>query len=86
MAELLLEILSEEIPARMQVRAAEDFKGLVTSGLNGAGLAFDYAKSYVTPRRLAIVVDGLPQSTPDKFEERRGHYSGKTRDYSICRR
>ncbi|MDP6429486.1 MAG: glycine--tRNA ligase subunit beta [Rhodospirillales bacterium] len=72
MAELLLEILSEEIPARMQARAAEDLKRLVTGGLKGAGLEFERAESYVTPRRLALVVDGLPTETPDILEEKRG--------------
>ena len=72
MPELLLELLSEEIPARMQARAAEDLKRLVTDGLKKAGLAFDKAEAFVTPRRLALVVDGLPESTPDISEERRG--------------
>ena len=72
MAELLLEILSEEIPARMQARAAEDLKRLVTGGLEDAGLGFDSARAFATPRRLALVVDGLPNKTPDISEERRG--------------
>jgi len=72
MAELLLELLSEEIPARMQARAAEDLKRLVTDGLKKAGLDFESAKAFVTPRRLALVVDGLPKRTPDISEERRG--------------
>src|SRR6201991_1241405 len=72
MAELLLEILSEEIPARMQTRAAEDLKRLMTDGLKAAGLAFTEARAFVTPRRLALVVDGLPASRPDVSEERRG--------------
>jgi glycyl-tRNA synthetase beta chain len=72
MAELLLEILSEEIPARMQARAAEDLKRLVTDKLKAAGLAFGKAESFVTPRRLALVVDGLPVASPDISEERRG--------------
>ncbi len=72
MAELLLEILSEEIPARMQARAAEDLKRLVTGGLKEAGLEFDSARVFATPRRLALVVDGLPTKTPDISEERRG--------------
>lgn len=72
MAELLLEILSEEIPARMQARAAEDLKRLVTGGLREAGLEFDSARAFATPRRLALVVDGLPAKTPDISEERRG--------------
>ena len=72
MPELLLELLSEEIPARMQARAADDLKRLVTDGLKNAGLGFESAESYVTPRRLALVVDGLPERSPDISEERRG--------------
>ena len=72
MAELLLELLSEEIPARMQVRAAEDLKRLVTDGLKGAGLELSEARAFATPRRLALVVDGLPVERPDISEERRG--------------
>ncbi len=72
MAELLLEILSEEIPARMQARAAEDLKRLVCDGLKEAGLEFQEARAFATPRRLALVVDGLPAKTPDISEERRG--------------
>ncbi len=72
MAELLLELLSEEIPARMQARAADDFKRLVCDGLAGAGLAFDSARAFATPRRLALVVDGLPAARADVSEERRG--------------
>ena len=72
MAELLLELLSEEIPARMQARAADDLKRLVCDGLKEAGLEFTTAESYVTPRRLALVVDGLPEKQPDVREEKRG--------------
>ena len=72
MAELLLEILSEEIPARMQNRATEDLKRLVTDGLKDAGLDFHHAQAYATPRRLSVIVDGLPKSTPDISEERKG--------------
>ncbi len=72
MAELLVELFSEEIPARMQARAAEDFKGLVTAKLTAAGLEFASATAHVTPRRLVLVVDGLPVSQPDVREERRG--------------
>jgi len=72
MAELLLELLSEEIPARMQTRAAADLRRLVTEGLTAAGLTFERAEAYATPRRLALVVDGLPDKQPDVSEERRG--------------
>src|SRR5438874_509883 len=72
MAELLLELLSEEIPARMQTRAAEDLKRLVGDGLKAAGLTFTQARSFATPRRLALVVDGLPLARADVSEEKRG--------------
>ena len=72
MPELLLELFSEEIPARMQARAAEDLKRLVTDKLKAAGLAFTSAEAYVTPRRLALVVDGLPERQPDVTEEKKG--------------
>jgi glycyl-tRNA synthetase beta chain len=72
MSEFLLEILSEEIPARMQKRAAEDLKRLVTEGLKKANLEFTSAESYATPRRLALVIDGLPDKQPDVRDERKG--------------
>ncbi|MBF0325039.1 MAG: glycine--tRNA ligase subunit beta [Alphaproteobacteria bacterium] len=72
MAELLLEIFSEEIPARMQAGAALSLHKLVTDGLTKNGLTFDAAKSFVTPRRLVLVVEGLPLAGPDVREERRG--------------
>jgi len=72
MAEFLLELLSEEIPARMQGKAAADLQRLVCDGLKDAGLAFDSAEAYATPRRLALVVDGLASEQPDVREERKG--------------
>lgn len=72
MAELLLELFSEEIPARMQARAAEDLKRLVTEKLTTQGLAFAEAHAFATPRRLALVVKGLPQKTTDVSEEKKG--------------
>ena len=72
MPELLVELLSEEIPARMQARAADDLRRLVTDGLKGAGLEFTEARAFVTPRRLALVVDGIPSKQPAVTEERRG--------------
>jgi glycyl-tRNA synthetase beta chain len=72
MAELLLELFSEEIPARMQTRAAEDLERLIGDRLKDAGLTFDTARSFATPRRLAAVVDGLPARSPDVSEEKKG--------------
>ena len=72
MAELLFELLSEEIPARMQAKAAGDLKRLVTDALKEARLEFDNAKAFVTPRRLALVIDDLPAVQPDITIERKG--------------
>ena len=72
MAELLIELFSEEIPARMQQRAASDFAGLITDGLEAAGLKFDNVRKFVTPRRLVLVLDDLPVKTPDVNLERKG--------------
>ncbi|MEQ8604681.1 MAG: glycine--tRNA ligase subunit beta [Marivibrio sp.] len=72
MAELLLELFSEEIPARMQRQAAEDLKRLVLQGLKDAALEHGPARCYWTPRRLALVVEGLPTEQPDSREERKG--------------
>ena len=76
MAELLLELASEEIPARMQARAAEDLKRLVTEKLTAAKLDFAHAAAFATPRRLALVVKGLPKQQPDTAEERKGPKEG----------
>ncbi|MGH6798903.1 MAG: glycine--tRNA ligase subunit beta, partial [Roseiarcus sp.] len=72
MPDLLLELLTEEIPARMQARGAEDLARLAGEKLAASGLASSGIKTFVTPRRLTLVVDGLPASQPDVSEERRG--------------
>ncbi len=72
MADLLIELFSEEIPARMQARASDDLKRMITTALKDAGLSFDGAYAYATPRRLALHVTGVPTTTPDVSEERRG--------------
>ncbi len=72
MPDFLLELFSEEIPARMQARAAEDLRRLVTDALIGAGLLYEGAKAFVTPRRLALAVQGVPVRQPDVKEERKG--------------
>ena len=72
MPDLLLELLSEEIPARMQARAAEDLRKAVTDRLVEAGLLYEGAKVFVTPRRLALAVQGVPVRQPDRREEKRG--------------
>ncbi|MEP4053334.1 MAG: glycine--tRNA ligase subunit beta [Litorimonas sp.] len=71
MAEFLFEILSEEIPARMQVRAGADLSKALTAGLEKAGLTVDNAKVLTGPRRLAFIAD-LPLRSPDVSEERKG--------------
>src|SRR3954471_13983477 len=72
MPDLLLELFSEEIPARMQRRAAEDLKKLVTDALVARGFLYEGAKDFATPRRLALHVAGLPARGQDVREERRG--------------
>jgi len=72
MPDLLLELLSEEIPARMQARAAEDLRKAVTDRLVDAGLPYDGAKAFVTPRRLALAVQGVPVRQRDRREEKKG--------------
>lgn len=72
MAELLLELFSEEIPARMQTRAADDLKKLTADALKGANLGFDGIRVFSTPRRLVLVADGLPEKQPDIRDERKG--------------
>ncbi len=72
MSELLLELFSEEIPARMQKRAGEDLLRLVGDALKEAGVEGKNARAYATPRRLALVIEGLPERTPDVKEERKG--------------
>ncbi|HTQ34592.1 MAG TPA: glycine--tRNA ligase subunit beta, partial [Stellaceae bacterium] len=70
--ELLLELLSEEIPARMQARAIEDLTGLVRDRLAAAGIPATAIEGHVTPRRLVVIADGIPARQPDRSEERRG--------------
>ncbi len=72
MPDLLLELFSEEIPARMQARAAEDLRKAVTDRLVDAGLVYEGAKAFVTPRRLALSVHGVPARQPDLREEKKG--------------
>src|SRR6266851_4374454 len=72
MAELVLELFCEEIPARMQLRAAEDLRRLVVEKLAAAQLGHDEARAYVTARRLTLAVAGLPPAQPDVAEEKRG--------------
>lgn len=72
MPDLLLELFSEEIPARMQRRAAEDLRKLVTDALVERGFVYEGAKAFATPRRLALNVVGLPAKGKDVREERKG--------------
>ena len=72
MPDLLLELFSEEIPARMQRQAAEDLKRLVTGALVDANVVYEGAQAFATPRRLALHVVGLPEAQPHRREERKG--------------
>ena len=72
MPQLLLELFSEEIPARMQAGAARDLERMATERLKAAGLTYEALTTYAGPRRLTLVVDGLPAATPDREEETKG--------------
>ena len=72
MPELLLELFSEEIPARMQSKAAEDLRAMVTTALVDAGLTYEGAQAHATPRRLVLSVEGLNAKAADTVEERKG--------------
>ncbi|MHC2253056.1 glycyl-tRNA synthetase beta chain [Bradyrhizobium embrapense] len=72
MPDLLLELFSEEIPARMQAKAADDLRRMVTDRLVAEGLVYEGAKAFATPRRLALTVHGVPARQPDLKTERRG--------------
>ena len=72
MPDLLIELFSEEIPARMQKRAGEDLQKMVTNGLVEAGLTYASAAAFTTPRRLTLTVEGLLDQSPTTREERKG--------------
>ncbi|MGQ0566805.1 MAG: glycine--tRNA ligase subunit beta [Gemmobacter sp.] len=72
MPDLLIELFSEEIPARMQARASADLKRLVTDGLVEAGLTYASAGAFATPRRLVLAIEGLSAASPRQTEERKG--------------
>src|SRR3546814_11732073 len=72
MADFLLELLSEEIPARMQAKASDDLARMFTEKLAEAGLKAASLTSYVTPRRLALIIQGLPLQTEAVTEEGKG--------------
>src|SRR5205809_86518 len=72
MPDLLFELFSEEIPARMQAKAADDLRRIVTDRLVAEGLVYEGAKAFATPRRLALTVHGIPARQSDLKEERRG--------------
>ena len=72
MPDLLLELFSEEIPARMQAKAADDLRRMVTDRLVAEGLVYDGARAFATPRRLALTVHGIPARQADLKEERKG--------------
>ncbi len=72
MAELLVELLSEEIPAALQVKSATEFANLIAKGLKSENLKFSTIQSYSTPRRLSVVIDGLPLKQDDITDARKG--------------
>jgi glycyl-tRNA synthetase beta chain len=72
MPELLLELFSEEIPARMQRKASKDLEKMITDGLVDAGITYEAARAYATPRRLTLHVVGVPAKGMDITEEKKG--------------
>ena len=72
MADLLLELFSEEIPARMQTQAAKDLERLVVGALSDRGLLFEAVRGFAGPRRLTLAISGLPAKQPDVSEEKKG--------------
>ncbi|MEZ5750856.1 MAG: glycine--tRNA ligase subunit beta [Paracoccaceae bacterium] len=72
MPDILLELFSEEIPARMQIRAAEDLRKLITDGLVDGGLTYAHARAFSTPRRLTLAIEGLSAESPTQHEDRKG--------------
>ena len=72
MAELLIEILSEEIPASMQEPAARNLERLIIEGLKSEDIDFDQSEYFFTPRRIGLFISGLPKKSPDIVEEKRG--------------
>jgi len=72
MPDLLIELFSEEIPARMQAKAAEDLRRLVTDAMVEAGLTYAAAAAFATPRRLTLAVQDFPKATRATKEERKG--------------
>jgi len=72
MPDLLIELFSEEIPARMQAQAAKDLERLVVGALSDRGLLFEGAKAFAGPRRLTLAIAGLPAKQPDVSEELKG--------------
>src|SRR5258708_35435320 len=72
MPDLLLELFSEEIPARMQVQASKDLERLIVGALSDRGFLFEAARAFAGPRRLTLVISGLPVKQPDVSEEKKG--------------
>ncbi len=72
MPDLLLELFSEEIPARMQVQASKDLERLIVGGLSDRGFLFEAGRAFAGPRRLTLAISGLPAKQPDVSEEKKG--------------
>ena len=72
MPDLLLELFSEEVPARMQVQASKDLERLIVGALSDRGFLFEAARAFAGPRRLTLAINGLPLKQPDVSEEKKG--------------
>ena len=72
MPDLLIELLSEEIPARMQRKASSDLEQLFTEGISELGLTYKSSASFSTPRRLTLVLENVSSKSLSRVEEKRG--------------
>ncbi len=79
MPDLLLELFSEEIPARMQAQAAKDLERLVVGALSERGLMFEAIRGFAGPRRLTLAITGLPPSSPTSAKKRKARASTRPR-------
>jgi len=77
MPDLLLELFSEEIPARMQVQASKDLERLIVGALSDRGFLFEAARGFAGPRRLTLAISGLPAKQPDVSEEKKARVSAR---------
>ena len=80
MKELLIELFSEEIPSKMQVNAAHQMLDMLTDAIKKIGLEYNYSECFVTPRRIALYIDGIPAQLSEKMIEKKGPKVGARKE------